>query len=88
MPKKSDRFVPLPAGLHPLLSQPQLETFYGVSDWQVREWIRAGMPVEPFAGRQKRFDLAEVQRWMAENDPAASDDGEDAGAPQLVAATA
>lgn len=66
MPTKADRVTELPAGLIPLLTQPQLETLYGVSDWQVLKWIRQGMPVEPFAGRQKRFDLAKVRAWMAE----------------------
>lgn len=80
MPKKSDRVVALPAGLIPLLSQPQLETYYGVSDWQVTKWMKQGMPVRPFAGRQKRFDLAEVERWMAENDPEHA-----AAEPQLLA---
>lgn len=79
MPKKSDRVTPLPAGLTPLLSRPQLETYYDVSDWQVNEWIKDGMPVEPFKGRQKRFDLTKVRAWMAENDPE-FDDG-----PQLAA---
>ncbi|MFE4535629.1 hypothetical protein ACFRKB_11175 [Streptomyces scopuliridis] len=83
MPKKSDRLTGLPAGLIPLLTQRQLETRYGVSDWQVLKWIKAGMPVEPFAGRQKRFDLAKVERWMAEQDEAAS-----AEPPALVAAGA
>ncbi|MER7046718.1 helix-turn-helix transcriptional regulator [Streptomyces jumonjinensis] len=70
MPKKSDRTVPLPAGLTPLLSQPQLETLYGVSDWTVMKWIKQGMPVRPYPGREKRFDLNEVEAWMADNDPA------------------
>jgi phage terminase Nu1 subunit (DNA packaging protein) len=82
MPRKSDRVVALPAGLVPLLSQPQLETRYGVSDWQVLKWIKQGMPVAPFAGRQKRFDLAEVEAWMAENDP------EHAAADAALSATA
>jgi phage terminase Nu1 subunit (DNA packaging protein) len=69
MPKKSDRHLAvLPAGLVPLLTQREIETYYGVSDWQVLKWIREGMPVEPFAGRQKRFDLEQVRRWMAEQD--------------------
>ena len=77
MPKKSDRRVPLPAGLIPLLSQPELETYYGVSDWTVLQWIEAGMPVEPVkptrttSAQQKRvhrkFDLTEVKAWMAEH---------------------
>lgn len=73
MPRKSERFTTLPAGLLPLLSQPEIETYYGVSDWQITKWIRQGMPVEPFAGRQKRFDLVEVKAWMAENDPEMND---------------
>jgi len=65
MPKKAERRVPLPAGLLPLLSQKELETYYGVSDWTVLQWIEAGMPVEPFGARGRRFDLAEVKAWMA-----------------------
>lgn len=84
MPKKSDRVVALPAGLLPLLSQPQLETRYGVSDWTVTQWIKAGMPVEPFAAGGRRFDLVKVEAWMAENDPEFAD--EDAEEPSLVAA--
>lgn len=60
----------LPAGLLPLLKQRQLEEYYGVSNWTVNEWIKAGMPVVPVhtAGRkrQRRFNLADVQRWHAE----------------------
>ncbi|MFF2385158.1 hypothetical protein [Streptomyces sp. NPDC058108] len=68
MPKKSDRRVPLPAGLIPLLSQREIETYYGVSDWTVLKWIEAGMPVEPMrvTGTQKaarRFDLAKCRAW-------------------------
>jgi hypothetical protein len=66
MPTKSDRRVPLPAGLIPLLTQKELETYYGVSDWQVLQWLKAGMPEEPYAGRSRRFDLAKVRAWMAE----------------------
>ena len=72
MPKKSDRRVPLPAGLLPLLTQPELETYYCVSDWTVLKWIEAGMPVQRLktTGDQKkevrRFDLTEVQAWMTE----------------------
>ncbi|MEV7491468.1 hypothetical protein AB0O08_12010 [Streptomyces anulatus] len=80
MPKKSERLTALPAGLVPLLTMREMETYYGVSDWQILQWIKAGMPVAPFAGRQRRFDLAEVQAWMAEQDADSS--------PQLVAASA
>ncbi|MGW4876554.1 hypothetical protein ACWEPI_08360 [Streptomyces sp. NPDC004262] len=76
MPKKSDRRVDLPAGLVPLLSQRELETYYDVSDWTVLRWIEDGMPVEPMkpAGPQKadapqrthrRFDLDKVRAWHA-----------------------
>lgn len=66
MRRKSDRKVPLPAGLLPLLSQRELETYYGVSDWTVTKWIKAGMPVEPMATEGRRFDLTKVQAWHAE----------------------
>lgn len=84
MPTKVDRRVPLPAGLVPLLSQPELETFYNVSDWTVLQWIKNGMPVEPMrparavepGGRPerqvRRFDLAKVQAWHAEQLPASA----------------
>ena len=77
MPRKSARVSPLPAGLVPLLTQPQLETYFAVSDWTVLKWIEAGMPVVPMkpatGGQvQRRFDLAEVQRWHAEQDQLAA----------------
>ncbi|WP_328934194.1 MULTISPECIES: hypothetical protein [unclassified Streptomyces] len=61
----------LPAGLTPLLSQQELETYYDVSDWTVLQWIKAGMPVEPMRGTgtqkaNRRFDLNEVKAWHAE----------------------
>ncbi|MEU6279790.1 hypothetical protein [Streptomyces sp. NPDC047028] len=68
MPTKSDRRVALPGGLIPLLSQKELETYYGVSDFTVLQWIKAGMPVEPFGARGRRFDLNEVKTWMATQD--------------------
>lgn len=68
MPKKSERATTLPAGLVPLLKMREIETYYGVSDWQVLQWIKDGMPTVPFPGRQRRFDLAAVQAWMAEQD--------------------
>ncbi|MEE4545266.1 hypothetical protein V2S66_25265 [Streptomyces sp. V4-01] len=82
MPTKAARRVPLPAGLVPLLSQPELETYYGVSDWTVLQWIKAGMPVEPMRPAKptvpgekpervlRKFDLAKVQAWHAEHLPA------------------
>lgn len=70
MPTKAERAVPLPAGLVPLLSQPALETYFGVSDWAVIQWIKDGMPVEYIktgeARPQRRFDLAAVKAWHAE----------------------
>jgi hypothetical protein len=60
----------LPPGLCPLLNQRQLEEFYGVSNWLVNEWIKAGMPTVPMhtAGRkrQRRFDLDAVKAWHAD----------------------
>lgn len=77
MPKKSDRRVPLPAGLLPLLTQPELETYYCVSDWTVLKWIEAGMPVKRLAStgqvkEVRRFDLAAVEAWMAEHNQLAA----------------
>lgn len=72
MPKKSERLTALPAGLVPLLSQREIETYYGVSDWQILQWIKQGMPVAPFAGRQRRFDITEVREWQAAQDPESS----------------
>lgn len=77
MPTKRDRRVPLPAGLLPLLTQPELETYYQVSDWTVLRWIEAGMPVERLrrTGQKKevrRFDLTAVKAWMAEQDQMAA----------------
>ncbi|MFI0236383.1 hypothetical protein [Streptomyces sp. NPDC016845] len=67
MPKKSERLTVLPAGLVPLLSQREIETYYGVSDWQVLQWIKAGMPTVPYAGRGRRFNLADCEAWHAAN---------------------
>ncbi|MEU9333200.1 hypothetical protein AB0D49_08540 [Streptomyces sp. NPDC048290] len=72
MPRKSDRVVPLPAGLVPLLTQAQLETYYAVSDWQVLRWVDAGMPEEPYEGRGRRFDLDKVRAWHAEQNQLAA----------------
>lgn len=76
MPTKAERRTPLPAGLVPLLSQAELETYYGVSDWTVLRWIEAGMPVEPMkttgSKAQRRFDLTKVQAWHAEQMPASA----------------
>lgn len=63
MPTKAERATPLPHGLVPLLTQKQIETYYGVSDWQILQWIKAGMPTEPFAGRGRRFSLAKCEAW-------------------------
>ena len=64
---KLERRVPLPAGLVPLLSQREIETYYGVSTWQIDQWRKAGMPDEPFAGQGRRFDLAKCQAWHEAN---------------------
>lgn len=63
----AERVAMMPPGLHPLLDQPQLEAYYGVSDWTVDKWIRNGCPVEPIAARGRRFDLQKVKAWMAEH---------------------
>ncbi|MCX4994303.1 helix-turn-helix transcriptional regulator [Streptomyces longwoodensis] len=55
-----------PTGLTPLLTTAQLMARYGVSNWTVNEWVKNGCPVEPTAFRGRRFDLAKVEAWMAE----------------------
>jgi len=67
MPTKAERRAPLPAGLIPLLTQKQLETYYDISDYTLLQWIDKGLPVEPFGGRGRRFDLDKVRDWMAEH---------------------
>lgn len=64
---KHERRVPLPVGLVPLLTQREIETYYGVSTWQIDQWRKAGMPDEPFAGQGRRYDLAKCQAWHAQN---------------------
>ena len=64
---KRERRVPLPAALVPLLTQREVETFYGVSTWQITQWLKSGMPEEPFAGQGRRFDLAKCQAWHEAN---------------------
>lgn len=66
MRKKSDREVPLPNGLVPLLSQRELETYYGISDWTANKWVRDGCPVERLPGGSRRFNLTDVIDWLAE----------------------
>lgn len=62
------------AGLSPLLKQSELEAYYGVSNWTVNEWIKKGCPVEPTPFRGRRFDLAAVRAWVAQDaaEPAAA----------------
>ncbi|MEU9760236.1 hypothetical protein AB0D98_10810 [Streptomyces sp. NPDC047987] len=52
-------------GLTPLLTTAQLQARYGVSNWTVNEWVKAGCPVEPTVFRGRRFDLDKVAAWMA-----------------------
>ncbi|MEU2180272.1 helix-turn-helix transcriptional regulator [Streptomyces thermolilacinus] len=81
MPKIADRVTELPEGRRPLWTMRQIETYYGVSDWTVYQWIKAGMPTVPFPGRQRRFDIDAVQAWMATQT-------EDDDSPVLVGASA
>ncbi|UUU25687.1 hypothetical protein [Streptomyces sp. DSM 40750] len=62
---KADRRVPLQANLVPLLTQRGIETYYGVSTWQIDQWRKVGMPDEPFAGQGRRCNLAKCQAWHA-----------------------
>jgi phage terminase Nu1 subunit (DNA packaging protein) len=67
MPTLAERAETLrTTGLVPLLTTAQLMARYGVSNWTVNEWVKAGCPVEPTAFRGRRFDLEAVRTWMAE----------------------
>jgi hypothetical protein len=57
----------LPDGVKPLWKQPQLEEYYGVSNWTVNQWIQRGCPIEPTAFHGRRFDIDKVRAWMADN---------------------
>lgn len=60
----AERGAVLPPDLSPLLTQAQLEAYYGVSDWTVNQWVRKGCPVEPTPFRGRRFDLDAVKAWI------------------------
>lgn len=68
MAKKTlaERADALPQGITPLLTMAQLQAYYGVSDWTVRQWMKAGCPTAPIAVRGVRFDLNAVRAWMAD----------------------
>jgi phage terminase Nu1 subunit (DNA packaging protein) len=58
-----------PTGLAPLLTTAQLMARYGVSNWTVNQWVIKGCPLAPTAFRGRRFDLAQVEKWMAGQGP-------------------
>ena len=73
MASLADRTEALRAvGVTPLLTTAQLQARYGVSNWTVNEWVKAGCPVEPTVFRGRRFDLEKVAAWMANEQLAAS----------------
>ncbi|MFI1938367.1 hypothetical protein ACH44C_14465 [Streptomyces purpureus] len=57
-----------PVGISPLLTTELLMAHYGVSNWTVNEWVKAGCPVEPTKMRGRRFDLDKVRAWHAQPD--------------------
>ncbi|NUK12310.1 hypothetical protein HRW18_30915 [Streptomyces lunaelactis] len=62
-------------GLAPLLTTEHVMAYYGVSNWTVNEWVKAGCPLEDTAFRGRRFDLDKVRAWHA---------AEATPAPQLI----
>ncbi|RAJ70199.1 hypothetical protein K378_01364 [Streptomyces sp. Amel2xB2] len=62
----AERQAELPPGLSPLLTSAQLEAYFGVSDWTVKQWVNRGCPVEPTPFRGRRFDLDRVKDWIKE----------------------
>lgn len=62
-----------PVGLTPLLTKSLLAARYGVSEWTVRQWVQQGCPTVPIRlGRGIRFDLSQVEAWMAAPVPEAA----------------
>lgn len=57
-----------PTGLSPLLTTAELRAHYAVSAWTVNEWRKAGCPMERIPGGRRRFNLADVKAWLAEQD--------------------
>ncbi|MFD8251947.1 helix-turn-helix domain-containing protein [Streptomyces werraensis] len=55
-----------PTGLQPMLTTDQLRAYFGVSLWTVNEWRKAGCPMERIPGGRRRFNLADVKAWLAE----------------------
>lgn len=56
-----------PAGIAPLLDTEQLRAHFGVSRWTVTEWVKTkGCPVVRLPGGIRRFNLADVQEWLAQ----------------------
>ncbi|MER6832646.1 helix-turn-helix domain-containing protein [Streptomyces albogriseolus] len=55
-----------PTGLQPMLTTDQLRAYFGVSLWTVNEWRKNGCPMERIPGGRRRFNLADVKAWLAE----------------------
>jgi hypothetical protein len=85
MPKMNADLSALPGSPKPLWTAAQVQAYYGVSAWQLRKWLKAGMPTEPVALTQKRFDIDAVKAWMAANAPTDEDATADEDERQLVA---
>ena len=52
-------------GLTPLLTTLEMQAYYGVSNWTVNEWVKAGCPLEDTPMQGRRFDLDRVKAWSA-----------------------
>lgn len=57
-----------PTGLSPLLTTDELRAHYGISAWTVNEWRKNGCPMKRLPGGRRRFNLAAVEAWLAEQD--------------------
>ncbi|MEU6802513.1 hypothetical protein [Streptomyces neyagawaensis] len=65
---KAERASPSRPVSSPLLTQREIETYCGVSTWQIDQWRKAGMPDEPFAGQGRQYDLAKCQAARPQRD--------------------
>jgi len=61
-----------PTGLTPLLNTDELRAYFGIGLWQVNQWRQKGCPMERMPGGRRRFNLAAVKAWLAEQDEAAA----------------
>lgn len=56
----------------PLLKRSELQEHYNISRWTVGQWLKNGCPARLLPSGHRRFDLAEVEAWLDEQEPNAA----------------